>query len=113
MGITHDTNSTVNSKVTIYKWEDLRQPIIDKMVEFLKVPFFTYKKYVMIGIPKFPDGKSDKYLHEYITWLRSNTTIIDELLNDEICFIIQNNNTKILFAFNEIVYSCNFAETIP
>lgn len=98
--------------VKIYKWEDLRQPIIDKMVDFIKEPPLTYKKYVICGIPKFPDGKSDKYLHEYICWLYSNSSIIYELI-DESCFIIELKNHKIIFDFNEVVYSCNFAETIP
>jgi hypothetical protein len=67
----------------------------------------------MKGIPKFPDGNcEDKYLHEYIIWLVSNTSIIDQLISDK-CFIIQYKNHKIFFDLNEIVYSCNFAESIP
>lgn len=98
--------------VKIYNWTDLRLPIIDKMVAFLTVPLFTYNRYVMRGIPKFPDGKSDKYLHEYIIWLHCETNILDDLIDGQ-CFIIQHKNTKLFFAFNELVYACNFAETIP
>jgi hypothetical protein len=99
--------------VKIYNWLDIRQPIIDGMVKWINNPPLIHKAYIMMGIPKFPRGDSDdKYVHEYITWVICNTEALDDII-DGTCFIIQYKNHKIFFDFNEVVYSCNFPESIP
>jgi hypothetical protein len=101
--------------VNIYGWSCIKPLLMDEMAEWFKNPLLSYKAYVHRGVPKFPTINSEaKYVYEYIMWLRSNTNILDKVLEEnETCFIIQFKNTTLFFSFNELVYTCNFVEVIP
>lgn len=97
--------------VKIYKWEDIRNPIRDIMENWISNP--THKRYVYLGIPKFPVSYTDKYLYEYIMWLKSNIGEFDKIIPDK-CFIIETREQhRLFFYWNQLSYMENFPETIP